>query len=278
MVRRHFLVLSARPVPSRRMDATLVRWMGVEDANSGGFVHGGTVMRLCDEAAALAAVRHCRRRCVTGGMDRMTFASRVDIGELLTLYARVNAVWRTSMEVGVRVQAENVRTGEIRHTSTAYLTMVALDDDDGTPVAVPPLPIDDDDVDGVRRQSEAQLRRANRLAERKQFLRDRGWAGAGGAPGAEAERRRDQESSSARTGPISGATAWWWSRSASHSGRRLSIQRGSSWRTVISAAIGRHPHGAQPVPQRRVLGDRGLRLRPGAQLQVRGRAGPRAGP
>lgn len=154
------------------MDATLVRWMGVQDANSGGFVHGGTVMRLCDEAAALAAVRHCRARCVTGGMDRMTFASRVDIGELLTLYARVNAVWRTSMEVGVRVEAENVRTGETRHTSTAYLTMVAVDED-GAPVAVPELPSLDGDTDAVRREFEAQLRRANRLAEREQFLHDR---------------------------------------------------------------------------------------------------------
>jgi len=154
------------------MDATLVKWMGIADANSGGFVHGGTVMKLCDEAAGLAAVRHTRRRCVTGGMDRMTFASRVDIGELLTLRASVNAVWRTSMEVGVRVEAENVRTGEIRHTSTAYLTMVALDDD-GRPVTVPPLEIDPDDPDGLRRQSEAQHRRANRLAERDQFLSDR---------------------------------------------------------------------------------------------------------
>ncbi|MCU1676680.1 MAG: acyl-CoA hydrolase, partial [Frankiales bacterium] len=136
------------------MDATLVKWMGIEDSNSGGFVHGGTVMKLCDEAAGLVAVRHCRTQCVTGGVDRMTFASRVDIGELLTLRARVNAVWRTSMEVGVRVEAENVRTGEVRHTSTAFLTMVAVDEE-GVPVPVPPLQVKDGDADATRRQSEA---------------------------------------------------------------------------------------------------------------------------
>jgi acyl-CoA hydrolase len=154
------------------MDATLVKWMGIEDSNSGGFVHGGTVMKLCDEAAGLAAVRHCRVQCVTGGMDRMTFASRVDIGELLTLRARINAVWRTSMEVGVRVEAEDVRTGEVRHTSTAYLTMVAIDDE-GNPVPVPPLELEDSDTEGIRRRSAAQRRRTNRLAEREQFLQDR---------------------------------------------------------------------------------------------------------
>src|SRR3712207_47094 len=109
--------------------SVLVRWMGPVDANSAGFVHGGTVLRYCDEAAGLAAVRHSRRRCVTAGMDRMTFLEPVQIGELLTFKATVNAAWRTSLEVGVRVEAEDPRTGELRHTSTAYLTMVALDDD-----------------------------------------------------------------------------------------------------------------------------------------------------
>jgi acyl-CoA hydrolase len=152
------------------MEAQLVKWMSIEDANSGGFVHGGTVMRLCDEVAGLAAIRHCHLRVVTAGMDRMTFVSRVDVGELLTLRARVNAAWRTSMEVGVRVEAEDVRTGECRHTSTAYLTMVALDDH-GRPAPVPPL--EPDGPDAVRREAEAQLRRQNRLAEREAILRSR---------------------------------------------------------------------------------------------------------
>jgi acyl-CoA hydrolase len=152
------------------MESVLVKWMGVEDANNGGFVHGGVVMKLCDEAAGLAAVRHSRTRCVTAGMDRMTFNSRVDVGELLTLRARVNAVWRTSMEVGVRVEAEHPRTGEVKHTSTAYLTMVALDDD-GQPAPVPPLRTESDDE--ARREREAGLRRRNRLTERDELLRQR---------------------------------------------------------------------------------------------------------
>ncbi|MDO9407514.1 acyl-CoA thioesterase [Patulibacter sp.] len=152
------------------MKATLVEWMGPEDANTGGFVHGGTIMKLCDEAAGLAAVRHCRARCVTAGMDRMSFNSRVDVGEVVTLEATVNAVWRTSVEVGVRVTAENLQTGETRHTSTAYLTMVAIGED-GRPVEVPPREVADDDLPAQRRQREAQARRANRLAERESFGR-----------------------------------------------------------------------------------------------------------
>jgi acyl-CoA hydrolase len=150
------------------MRATLVEWMGPQDANGGGFVHGGTIMKLCDEAAGLAAFRHCRMRCVTAGMDRMSFITRVDIGEVLTLDATVNAVWNTSMEVGVRVTAENVRTGETRHASTAYLTMVAVNDAGG-PMPVPPLDLDPDDGVAARRGREAQARRQNRLAEREAF-------------------------------------------------------------------------------------------------------------
>src|SRR5919202_4658631 len=106
----------------------LAKWMGVGDANTAGFVHGGTVMKLCDDAAGVAAVRHSRRRVVTAAVGSMTFLHPVHVGELLTLSASVNAVWRTSMEVGVRVVAENPRTGDARHTNSAYLTMVAVDD------------------------------------------------------------------------------------------------------------------------------------------------------
>ena len=146
----------------------LVHWLGLTDANSAGFVHGGTIMKLCDEAGALAAVKHSRCRVVTAGMDRMTFLERVEVGELLVLKASVNAVWRTSMEVGVRVTAERPATGESRHTNTAYLTFVALDEQ-GLPTQVPPLHIDEDDRDGRRREQDAQLRRRNRLAERDEI-------------------------------------------------------------------------------------------------------------
>ena len=156
--------------PASDSASRLVRWMGITDANSAGSVHGGTVMRFVDEAAALAAIKHSGRRVVTAGIDRMTFLHPVFVGELLTCSATVNAAWRTSMEVGVRVDAENPFTGERRHTSTAYLTMVALDED-GDPAPAPGL-LASSEVE-VRRQREAELRRQNRLRERDQILTER---------------------------------------------------------------------------------------------------------
>ena len=103
-------------------------------------------------------------------MDRMTFLEPIHIGELVTFTASVNAAWRTSMEVGVRVTAEQPRHGGVRHTTTAYLTMVALDDD-GRPTGVPPLEVLS--ADEQRREREAQTRRRNRLAERDELQRDR---------------------------------------------------------------------------------------------------------
>jgi len=145
--------------------------MGIEDTNTAGHVHGGSIMRLCDEVAGIAAIRHCGTRVVTAGMDRMTFLVPVYVGQLVTVRAAVNAAWRTSMEVGVRVESEHVRTRELAHTSTAYLTMVALDDE-GRPTTVPPLVAEAPEE--RRREQEAQLRRENRLAEREAILRRRG--------------------------------------------------------------------------------------------------------
>ena len=145
----------------------LIRWMSIQDANSAGFVHGGVVMRMCDEAAGIAAIRHCGSRVVTAGMDRMTFLHPVYVGELLRCCASVNAVWRTSMEVGVRVEAENAVTGEVRATSTAYLTMVAVNEE-GKPMPVPELIVEGPVEE--RRQREAETRRRNRLAERDEIL------------------------------------------------------------------------------------------------------------
>jgi acyl-CoA hydrolase len=159
------------PRPASLSESLLVKWMGITDANSAGFVHGGMVMKLCDEAAGIAALRHCGSRIVTAAMDRMTFLHPVNVSELVTCLAKVNAVWRTSMEVGVRVEAESPRTGERRHTSTAYLTMVAVDEN-GQPIPVPPLTVETEDEQ--RRQREAELRRANRLAERDQIVAERG--------------------------------------------------------------------------------------------------------
>jgi acyl-CoA hydrolase len=144
--------------------------MGVSDANSTGSIHGGTVMKLVDEAAGLAAIKHSRQRVVTAGMDRMTFLVPISVGELVSFTATVNAAWRTSMEVGVRVEAEDPRTGEVRHTNTAYLTMVALDEE-GNPTPVPPVLAESPTEQ--RRMHDAELRRTNRLAERQEMMRRR---------------------------------------------------------------------------------------------------------
>jgi acyl-CoA hydrolase len=144
--------------------------MGIPEANSAGNVHGGTIMKMCDEVAGVAAVRHSGSRVVTAAMDRMTFNQPVFVGQLVTVKAKVNAAWHTSMEVGVRVESENVRSGEVLHTSTAYLTMVALDDE-GKPTEVPPIA--PETPDEIRRAREAQLRRDNRLAERQWIEEER---------------------------------------------------------------------------------------------------------
>ena len=156
--------------PASNSESILVRWMGLGDANAAGFVHGGVVMRLCDEAAGIAAIRHCGLRSVTAAVDRMTFLTPIYIAELVTFRSKVNAAWHTSMEIGVKVEAENPRSGEVRHASTAYLTMVAVDEE-GRPMPVPALLPETEDE--VRRQREAEVRRKNRLAERDQLLAQR---------------------------------------------------------------------------------------------------------
>ncbi|MDQ6805613.1 MAG: acyl-CoA thioesterase [Actinomycetota bacterium] len=157
--------MDPRPVSDSR--TTLARWMSILDANSAGSVHGGTILKMADEAAGLAAVKHSRQRVVTAGVDRVNFLYPIHIGELVTFGASVNAVWHTSMEVGVRVEAENPLTGEVRHTNTAYFTMVALDAH-GHPSTVPPLIATNETEE--RRMREAELRRSNRLDEREQIL------------------------------------------------------------------------------------------------------------
>jgi acyl-CoA hydrolase len=147
--------------------SVLVHWMGPTDANSAGFVHGGVVMKLIDEVAGLAAVRHSHQRVVTAGADRMTFEQPIHVGQLVTLHASVNAAWNTSMEVGVRVEAERPAVGTVRHTNSAYLTMVAVDDA-GRPRELPPLMVEGEVEQ--RRERAAQTRRRNRLTERDEIV------------------------------------------------------------------------------------------------------------
>lgn len=108
------------------------------DANPWGNVHGGAIMRMADEAGGAVAIRHSRRRCVTVAIDSMTFREPVYIGDLLTIHASLSYVGRSSMEVEARIEAEDMRTGVVRHAGTCYLIYVALDDA-GTPAPVPPL-------------------------------------------------------------------------------------------------------------------------------------------
>jgi len=155
----------ARPVA--QSESLLAHWMGPTDANGTGNIHGGTIMRLVDEVAGVSAVKFCRGRVVTVSMDRMDFLIPIYVGALVTFKACVNAAWTSSMEVGVRVEAENVLDGTIEHTNTAYLTFVALDAD-GRPTAVPPA--EARSPDELRRMREAQLRRSNRLRERQEMV------------------------------------------------------------------------------------------------------------
>ncbi len=133
------------------------------DANALGNLLGGRVMHLVDLAAAMAAMRHCRRTVVTASIDHMNFLHPVHIGQLLTLRSSVNRVFRTSMEVGVKVMVEDLMTGEQRHTSSAYLTFVALDES-GCKIEVPPVIPETDEE--KRRYLEAGQRREYRLALR----------------------------------------------------------------------------------------------------------------
>jgi acyl-CoA hydrolase len=124
-------------------------------------------MHLVDLAAALAAVRHARCAVVTASVDQMSFLHPVHIGELIILRSSVNRVFRTSMEVGVRVQVENLLTGHIRHTSSAYLTFVAIDKN-GRRMPIPP--VIPETAEEKRRYLEAEQRRAYRLAMREKTL------------------------------------------------------------------------------------------------------------
>jgi len=129
------------------------------DANVSGNVHGGAIMKLVDTVGGVVAMRHSRRRVVTARIDEMSFLHPVYVGDLVTLKASVNDVGRTSMEVGVRVESENLRSGVVTHTASAYLVYVALDEN-GKPVEVPRLIAETEEE--RRRMAEARLRRARR--------------------------------------------------------------------------------------------------------------------
>lgn len=141
------------------------------DANLHGNIHGGVIMKLVDDAAGVVAARHSGGRAVTAAMDEMAFLVPVHIGDLVHAYAQVNWAGRTSMEIGVRIEAERWnRLDPARHTATAYLVYVAIDSD-GKPRPVPPI-APETDIDR-RRYREAEIRREHRLARRTAILASR---------------------------------------------------------------------------------------------------------
>jgi uncharacterized protein (TIGR00369 family) len=137
----------------------LAQVMTPQDANIAGNVHGGNIMKLADTASAVVAIRHSGCLCVTASVDRFDFHAPVYVGNLITLCASLNHVGRTSMEVGVRVEAEDLRTGKKTHTNSCYFTMVALDMD-GNPTSVSRLLLETEE--DRRRNTEAALRVAIR--------------------------------------------------------------------------------------------------------------------
>ena len=154
--------LAAKTVRASRI--SIAQLMQPEHANNLGNVHGGWIMKLVDEAGALACMRHSGRRVVTVAIDSMVFRNPIKIGDLVILNAEVTYTGRTSLEVEVQVQAENPLTGERTHTNTAYLVYVALDEA-GHPTAVPPLIAETEDE--KRKMEAAKERQSRRLGDKK---------------------------------------------------------------------------------------------------------------
>ena len=156
------LDMTPRPASASRTEISTA--MQITHANNDGNVHGGAIMRLVDEAAGIAAMRHSRRRVVTASMDDMSFLAPVYIGDLVRVRAMVNDSHRTSMEVGVRVDVEDIAGDRCRYVASAHLVFVALDLD-GKPTAVPPVLAESDDE--RRRQQQARVRREQRLVRKR---------------------------------------------------------------------------------------------------------------
>ena len=149
--------------PARESHTEMVEVVLPQDANVLGNILGGRVMHLVDIAAAITAHRHCRGIVVTASVDHIDFRNPIRVGELILLKASINRAFHTSMEVGVKVLSENTLTGERKHTTSAYVTFVALDEDH-QPKAVPPVICET--ADEKRRYREALERRKYRLGHR----------------------------------------------------------------------------------------------------------------
>ncbi|HEX9506217.1 MAG TPA: acyl-CoA thioesterase [Acidimicrobiia bacterium] len=149
---------------SAESEAEMAELMMPQHANLMGNVFGGVILALVDRVAAVCAIRHSHRQCVTVSVDKVDFREPIHVGELITAFARVNFAGKTSMEVGVKIVTENVLTGEKRHTNSCYVTYVALDDK-GRPTEVPPIV--PQTPDEKRRYERAAKRRATRVMDRR---------------------------------------------------------------------------------------------------------------
>lgn len=148
------------PRSVRHSQVTMTEMVLPQHTNAIGSVFGGTIMSWVDIAAATCALRHCSRQVVTASVDALHFLAPVRLGWIVTIQASVNYVGGTSCEIGVKITSENPISGETFHTSSAYLTFVALDSH-GRPTVMPPLLLETDEE--RRRHSAAQIRRASRL-------------------------------------------------------------------------------------------------------------------
>jgi uncharacterized protein (TIGR00369 family) len=157
------MTISPTPKTPRASRISIAQLMQPEHANNLGHVHGGWVMKLVDEAGALACMRHAQKRVVTVAVDSMVFREPIKIGDLVILNAEVTYTGRTSMEAEVQVVAENPVTGERTHTNTAYLVYVGLDDE-GQPTPIPALVTETDEE--KQRMEQAQKRQAHRIAQK----------------------------------------------------------------------------------------------------------------
>jgi acyl-CoA hydrolase len=164
--------LPGRPVSASRTE--MIELALPQDANLLGNILGGRVMHLIDIAGAIAAHRHCHRQVVTASVDHLDFLNPIRLGELIVLEAQVNRAFHTSLEVGVEVFSENYSKGDRKHTTTAFLTFVALDES-GNPCPVPPVIVKTREE--RRRYREAGERRQARLEARAKRRKSRGKGG-----------------------------------------------------------------------------------------------------
>lgn len=152
-----------KPKSVSESETVMSQLMMPEEANHYGYIHGGTLLSIADKVAYVCASRHAKRICTTAAVDSVSFREPVKVGDLVTFFASVNFVGKTSMEVGIKIVAEDLQTGKKIHTNSCYFTLVAVNEK-GKPIPVSPLSLETDLQ--KERNQEAQKRRAFRLEQR----------------------------------------------------------------------------------------------------------------